>query len=62
MAAADENNDDFDLDELRMLGVDGAAAHRLNENSQDNITAAAFERIFDDDLVAEEVRAKAVRD
>ena len=62
MAAADENNDDFDLDELRMLGVDGAAAHHLNEHSQDNITAAAFERIFDDDLVAEEVRAKAVRD
>lgn len=46
----DEN--DFDMDELRMLGVhiEGTAN-----------TSAAFERIFDDDLAAEESKAMVMR-
>ena len=43
----DEN--DFDIDELRMLGEDG------------NQDPAAFERIFDDDLAAEESKAMQMR-
>ena len=41
----DEN--DFDMDELRMLGVH-------IEGGDNAATSAAFERIFDDDLAAEE--------
>ena len=50
----DEN--DFDMEELRMLGV-----HMDGEGEEVGATSAAFERIFDDDLAAEESKAALVR-
>ena len=49
----DEN--DFDLDELRMLGVN------IEGEDTGGAAAAAFERIFDDDIAAEEHKAAMIR-
>ena len=49
----DEN--DFDMDELRMLGV------HMDGEGEEGTAAAAFERIFDDDIVAEESKQAMLR-
>ena len=50
----DEN--DFDMDELRMLGV-----HIEGADGEDGAAQAAFERIFDDDIAAEDQKAMLMR-
>ena len=47
---------DFDMEELRMLGV-----NIEDEEIENGATSAAFERIFDDDLAAEESKAALMR-
>ena len=52
----DEN--DFDLDELRLLGMNIEGGE---DEEDERAQSAAFERIFDDDIAAEETKAALLR-
>ena len=52
----DEN--DFDLDELRLLGMNIEGGE---DETDERAQSAAFERIFDDDIAAEETKAALIR-